>query len=159
MPPSRFCHFERATRIEKSAPWPPRCEGAVELPNLGNSTGGVNSLRLRLAAKPPPSKRGRQGGRSMTAPTRAAHQSHVIARSEATWQSPGTIYGYMSTDVEATPYREIPTDGIAVLGMTYFYMVASIFTSPAGRQGGRPMAMQMQKTGGRPVPVSRIAYS
>ena len=30
-------------------------------------------------------------GRSMTAPTREAHQSHVIARSEATRQSPGTI--------------------------------------------------------------------
>ena len=43
------------------------------MPNLGNSTGGVNSLRLRLAAKPPPSKRGRQGERSMTAPTRATH--------------------------------------------------------------------------------------
>ena len=26
----------------------------------------------------------------------------------------------MSTDGEATPYREIPTDGAAVLGMTYF---------------------------------------
>ena len=27
----------------------------------------------------------------------------------------------MGTNVEATPYREIPTDGIAVLGMTYFF--------------------------------------
>ena len=34
---------------------------------------GVSSLRLRLAAKPPPSKRGRQGRRSMTAPTRTSH--------------------------------------------------------------------------------------
>ena len=42
--------------------WPPRCEGAVELPNLGNSTGGVNSLRLRLAAKPPPSSEGGKAG-------------------------------------------------------------------------------------------------
>ena len=72
---------------------------------------------------------------------------------------PVQFYDYMGTEIEATPYREIPTDGIAVLGMTYFYMVASIFTSPAGRQGGRSMAMQMQKTGGRHVPVSRIAYS
>ena len=33
---------------------------------------------------------------------------------------PVQLCGYMGTDVEATPYREIPTDGIAVLGMTYF---------------------------------------
>ena len=52
---------------------------------------------------------------------------------------PVQLCGYMGTDVEATPYREIPTDGTAVLGMTYFYIVASFFTSPAGRQGGRWM--------------------
>ncbi len=67
----------------------------------------------------------------MLAPTRAAHQDHVIARSEATRRPsasreevplgcnlPVQLCGYMGTDVEATPYREIPTDGIAVLGMT-----------------------------------------
>ena len=31
---------------------------------------------------------------------------------------PVQFYGHIGTDVEATPYREIPTDGIAVLGMT-----------------------------------------
>ena len=125
----------------------------MELPNLGNSTGGVNSLRLRLAAKPPPSKRGRQGGRAMLAPTRAAHQSRVIARSEATWRPsaqreevplgcnlPVQFYGHIGTDVEATPYREIPTDGIAVLGMTYFYLRAPIWAFPARevKGGSRP---------------------
>ena len=38
---------------------------------------------------------------------------------------PVQFYGHIGTDVEVTPYRGIPTDGIAVLGMTYFYMVAS----------------------------------
>ena len=61
----------------RAGPWsrrkrpPPLTRGLS--PPYG-SDWGVNSLRLRLAAKPPPSKRGRQGGRSMTAPTRAAHR-------------------------------------------------------------------------------------
>ena len=73
----------------------------------------------------------------MTAPTRAAHQDHVIARPIGPWQSPGTIYDYLSTNVEATPYREIPTDGIAVLGMTYFFKVAS---TPKGFSGNEKLS-------------------
>ena len=48
--------------------------------------------------------------------------------------------GYMGTDIEATLYREIPTDGIAVLGMTYFLHAASIFTFSARKikGGSRP---------------------
>ena len=57
----------------------------------------------------------------MTAPTRATHQRicHREGR-QARGDLPVQFYGYMGTNVEATPYREIPTDGIAVLGMTYF---------------------------------------
>ena len=46
----------------------------------------------------------------------------------------------MGTEVEATPYREIPTDGTAVLGMTGFCMVAMIFAFPFRKVkgGSRP---------------------
>ena len=120
--------------------WPPRYEGAVELPNLGNSTGGVNSLRLRLAAKPPPSKRGRQGGRSI--PPLQGQRTKVVSLRGAKRRGnlPVQLYGHIGTDVEATPYREIPTDGIAVLGMTYFYLRAPIWAFPARevKGGSRP---------------------
>ena len=134
------------------------------MPNLGNSTGGVISLRLRLAAKPPPSKRGRQGGRAMLAPTRAAHLfvgeafrlpqtgretrplrmqcTKVLSLRGAKRRGnlPVQFYGHIGTDVEATPYREIPTYGIAVLGMTYFYLRAPIWAFPARevKGGSRP---------------------
>ena len=39
---------------------------------------------------------------------------------------PAQFYGYMGTDVEAIFYREISTDGKAVLGMTHFYPAAPI---------------------------------
>ena len=39
--------------------------------------------------------------------------------------------GYIGTEGEATPYREIPKDGIAVLGMTYFFLDAPISAYPA----------------------------
>ena len=39
---------------------------------------------------------------------------------------PLQFYGYMGTDVEVTFYREISTDGKAVLGMTHFYPAAPI---------------------------------
>ena len=48
------------------------------------------------------------------------------------------IYGRSMTapmDVEATPYREIPTDGMAVLGMTYDFKVAAIGHFPPVRLG------------------------
>ena len=53
---------------------------------------------------------------------------------------PVQFYGHIGTDVEATPYREIPTDGIAVLGMTYSFKVAAIFTDPPRKVkgGSRP---------------------
>ena len=59
----------------------------------------------------------------MLAPTRATHQRicHREGR-QARGDLPVQSCGYRGTDVEATPYREIPTDGIAVLGMTYFYI-------------------------------------
>ena len=38
----------------------------------------------------------------------------------------------MSTNVEATSYQEIPTDGIAVLGMTDFYLGAPTPTNQTG---------------------------
>jgi hypothetical protein len=70
-------------------------------------------------------------GTGNPSPTRAAHQDHVIARPIGPWRPsasreevplgcnlPVQFYGHIGTDVEATPYREIPTDGIAVLGMT-----------------------------------------
>ena len=62
----------------------------------------------------------------MTAPTRATHQRscHREGR-QARGDLPVQFYGYMGTNVEATPYREIPTDGTAVLGMTYFFKIAS----------------------------------
>ena len=44
---------------------------------------------------------------------------HVIARSEATWQSPGSIHGFAEQGL--TLYREIPT-GLTALGMTYVEM-------------------------------------
>ena len=46
---------------------------------------------------------------------------------------PVQFYDHIGTDVEATPYREIPTDGTAVLGMTYFYPGAPFWTYPALR--------------------------
>ena len=53
---------------------------------------------------------------------------------------PVQFYGHIGTDVEATPYREIPTDGIAVLGMTYCFKVAAIghFPSVRFREGQDP---------------------
>ena len=75
----------------------------------------------------------------MTAPTREAHQRscHREGR-QARGDLPVQLCGHICTDVEATPYREIPTDGIAVLGMTYFYMVASfLHLLPGGKAGGR----------------------
>ena len=83
-------------------------------------------------------------GRSMTAPTNAPHlfvgeafrlpQAGRVTRPLRGQRTKGLslrgpsgrgnlpvqLCGYGSTDVEATPYREIPTDGNAVLGMTYF---------------------------------------
>ena len=46
---------------------------------------------------------------------------------------PVQFYGHIGTDVEATPYREIPTDGKAVLGMTDFYLGAPISVYPEGK--------------------------
>ena len=53
---------------------------------------------------------------------------------------PAQFYGYMGTDVEVTFYREIPTDGKAVLGMTYFYPAAPILeaSSLKVREGQDP---------------------
>ena len=67
------------------------------------------------------------GRQSMTAPTRAAHRRvcHREGR-QARGDLPVQFYDHIGTNVEATPYREIPTDGIAVLGMTCFYMVAHL---------------------------------
>ena len=45
---------------------------------------------------------------------------------------PVQLCGYGSTNVEATPYLEIPTDGIAVLGMTDFYLGAPTPTNQKG---------------------------
>ena len=42
---------------------------------------------------------------------------------------PAQFYGYRGTDVEVTFYREIPTDGKAVLGMTHFYPAAPILAA------------------------------
>ena len=61
------------------------------------------------------------GGRAMLAPTSATHQRvcHCEGR-QARGNLPVQFDDHIGTDIEATPYREIPTDGIAVLGMTYF---------------------------------------
>ena len=134
--PTRAAHLWQYCR---AGPWSrrkkaPLCKGGCQPNRL---TGGLScptpyNPSVTACAVPPPSKRGRQGGRWMTAPTRATHQSHVIARPIGPWQSPGTIYDYLSTNVEATPYREIPTDGIAVLGMTDFYLGAPTPTNQKG---------------------------
>ena len=83
-------------------------------------------IRLAFARHLPP--RGKVCGRSMTAPTSATHQRFVIARVLCTRGNlPVQFYGHIGTDIAATSYQEIPTDGIAVLGMTKFLVVATIF--------------------------------
>ena len=81
-----------------------------------------NIVHLCRGGVPPPAN-----GTGNPSPTRAAHQRicHREGR-QARGDLPVQFYGHIGTDVEATPYREIPTDGIAVLGMTCFYPVAPI---------------------------------
>ena len=69
----------------------------------------------------------------MTAPTRATHQRicHREGR-QARGDLPVRFFVYMGTEVEVTPYREIPTDGIAALGMTYSFKIASTPTNQKG---------------------------
>ena len=69
----------------------------------------------------------------MLAPTRATHQRvcHCEGR-QARGNLPVQFDDHIGTDIEATPYREIPTDGIAVLGMTYFYLGAPTPTNQKG---------------------------
>ena len=59
----------------------------------------------------------------------ARHRTEILSLRGPTGRGnlPVQFNGYIDAEVEATSRWEIPTDGKAVLGMTYFYRVASIF--------------------------------
>ena len=76
--------------------------------------------------------------KSSAAPTSEEHQRscHREGR-QARCDLPVQFYGHIGTDIAATPYREIPTDGTAVLGMTDFLPGRAVLDiSREGRYAG-----------------------